>query len=102
MDLTEDLIRDTAQNVLATTALDWDGAMIDVGPAFRRWRMEDAVLEHNPEIQRSELRDREAMAEHARRLGVQVHPGYGWGTLLMEIFEKTVETTGTAALREKG
>jgi lysyl-tRNA synthetase class 2 len=93
MDLTEGLIRDIAQNVLGTTALAWDGATIDVGPAFRRWRMEDAVLEHNPEIQRSELRDREAMAAHALRLGVQVKPGYGWGKLLLEIFEKTVEHT---------
>jgi lysyl-tRNA synthetase class 2 len=93
MDLTEALIRDTAQSVLGTTALTWDGAAIDVGPAFRRWRMEDAVLEHNPEIKREELRDREAMAAHAKRLHVQVKPGYGWGKLLLEIFEKTVEHT---------
>jgi lysyl-tRNA synthetase, class II len=69
MDLTEGLIRDTAASVLGTTELAWDGVAIDVGPAFRRWRMEDAVLEHNPGIQRSELRDREAMAAHAKRLG---------------------------------
>jgi lysyl-tRNA synthetase class 2 len=93
MDLTEGLIRDIAQNVLGTTQLTWDGASIDVGPAFRRWRMEDAVLEHNPQIRREELRDREAMAAHAQRLGVQVKPGYGWGKLLLEIFEKTVEHT---------
>jgi lysyl-tRNA synthetase class 2 len=93
MDLTESVIRDTAQAVLGTTQLEWDGATIDVGPAFRRWRMEDAVLEHNPEIRREELRDREAMAAHAKRLGVQVKPGYGWGKLLLEIFEKTVEHT---------
>jgi lysyl-tRNA synthetase class 2 len=93
MDLTEELIRDTAQNVLGTTQLTWDGADIDIGPAFRRWRMEDAVLEHNPEIKRDELRDREAMAAHAKRLHVQVKPGYGWGKLLLEIFEKTVEHT---------
>ena len=94
MDLTEALIRDTAQTVLGGTAIHWDGADIDVGPAFRRWRMEDAVLELNPEIGREDLRDREAMAAHARRLGVaQVKPGYGWGKLLLEIFEKTVEHT---------
>ncbi|EIL90244.1 lysyl-tRNA ligase [Rhodanobacter fulvus Jip2] len=93
MDLTEGLIRDIAQSVLGTTALTWDGADIDVGPAFRRWRMEDAVLELNPQIKREELRDREAMAAHARRVGVQVKPGYGWGKLLLEIFEKTVEHT---------
>ncbi len=93
MDLTESVIRDTAQVVLGTTQLEWDGAAIDVGPVFRRWRMEDAVLEHNPEIRREELRDRAAMAAHAKRLGVQVKDGYGWGKLLLEIFEKTVEHT---------
>ncbi|HET8764681.1 MAG TPA: amino acid--tRNA ligase-related protein, partial [Rhodanobacter sp.] len=51
------------------------------------------VIEHNPQIGREELRDREAMAAHARRLGVQVKPGYGWGKLLQEIFEATVEET---------
>ncbi|QAU25316.1 lysine--tRNA ligase [Dyella sp. M7H15-1] len=93
MDLTEAVIRDTAKNVLGTTQLVWESASIDVGPAFRRWRMEDAVLELNPEIKREELRDREAMTAHARHLGVQVKPGYGWGKLLLEIFEKTVEHT---------
>ncbi|HEV2621746.1 MAG TPA: lysine--tRNA ligase [Frateuria sp.] len=93
MDLTEAVIRETAKNVLGTTELTWEGAQIDVGPAFRRWRMEDAVLEHNPQIRREELRDREALAAHAARLRIQVKPGYGWGKLLLEIFEKTVEHT---------
>ena len=39
MDLTEGVIRDTAQGVLGTTALVWEGAAIDLGPAFRRWPM---------------------------------------------------------------
>ncbi|GGA16571.1 lysine--tRNA ligase [Dyella nitratireducens] len=93
MDLTEAMIRETAKNVLGTTQLASEGAEIDVGPAFRRWRMEDAVLELNPDIKREELRNRDAMAAHAKRLGVQVKPGYGWGKLLLEIFEKTVEHT---------
>ncbi|MEI7038087.1 lysine--tRNA ligase [Fulvimonas yonginensis] len=93
MDLTEAVIRETARNVLGTTQVTWEGNAIDLGPAFRRWRMEDAVLEHNPQIRREELRDREALAAHAARLGIQVKPGYGWGKLLLEIFEKTVEHT---------
>ena len=93
MDLTESVIRDTAANVLGSTMLTWEGVEIDVGPAFRRWRMEDAVLEHNPEIKAEELRDRDAMAAHAKRVGAQVKPGYGWGKLLLEIFEHTVEHT---------
>ena len=93
MDLTENVIRDTSQSVLGTTELASADTVIDVGPAFRRWRMEDAVLELNPEIRREDLRDREAMAAHAKRIGVQVKPGYGWGKLLLEIFEHTVEHT---------
>jgi lysyl-tRNA synthetase class 2 len=93
MDITEGMIRAIAENVLKNTKLAWDGAEIDVGPAFRRWRMEDAVLELNPEIHAGQLRDREAMAAHAQRLGIVVKKGYGWGKLLLEIFEKTVEHT---------
>ena len=93
MDLTEGVIRDVAQQVLGTTALNWEGNAIDVGPAFRRWSMTDAVLEHNPEIRREELRDVAAMTKHCQRLGVRIKPGYGWGKILMEVFEKTVEHT---------
>ncbi|WP_243042512.1 lysine--tRNA ligase [Dyella sedimenti] len=93
MDLTEAVIRETAKNVIGTTRLTWEGNEIDVGPAFRRWSMEDAVLELNPDIRREELRDREAMAAHARRLGIPMKSEFGWGRLLLEIFEKTVEHT---------
>ncbi|RAP57938.1 lysine--tRNA ligase [Oleiagrimonas sp. MCCC 1A03011] len=91
MDLTEAMIRDAAQHVLGTTQVTWDGQDIDLGPAFRRWRMDQAVLEANPEIKPEDIRDREAMAAHAERLGVPVKPSYGWGKILLEIFEKTVE-----------
>ena len=55
--------------------------------------MIDAVLEHNPDIAREQLRDLDAMRGHAQRLGVHVKQSYGWGKLLLEIFEKTVEHT---------
>lgn len=93
MDLTEAVIRHAATDVLNTTQVEWDGNPIDLGPKFRRWSMIDAVLEHNPEIKREELRDLDAMRAHGARLKVAVKPGYGWGKLLLEIFEKTVEHT---------
>jgi lysyl-tRNA synthetase class 2 len=92
MDLTESMIRDAAQSVLGTTALHWEGNAIDLGPGFRRWKLEEAVRELNPEISAADCRDREALAAHCARLKIPVKPGYGWGKLLLEIFEKTVET----------
>jgi lysyl-tRNA synthetase class 2 len=91
MDLTEAMIRDVAVEAIGTTEMHWDGADIDLGPAFRRWRMDEAVREANPEISAADCRDRGALAAHCARLRIQVKPGYGWGKLLLEIFEKTVE-----------
>ena len=93
MDLTEGVIRDISKQVLGTTELQWEGHAIDVGPAFRRWSMTDAVLEHNPEIKREDLRNIEVMTKHCQRLGVKLKKGYGWGKILLEVFEKTVEHT---------
>jgi lysyl-tRNA synthetase class 2 len=93
MDLTEALVREAAQVVSGGSELEWEGRTIDVGPAFRRWRIDEAVCFHNPQVAPAELRDRDALATHCARLGIPVKPDYGWGKLLLEIFEKTVEAT---------
>ncbi|HEX6833292.1 MAG TPA: lysine--tRNA ligase [Rudaea sp.] len=93
MDLTEAMIRETALAVTGSTIVPWEGRELDLGPPFRRWRMEDAVLEHNRDIRREELRDRAAMAAHCARLGIAIKPDFGWGKLLLAIFEHTVEHT---------
>jgi lysyl-tRNA synthetase class 2 len=92
MDLTEAMIRDVASEAIGRTALAWEGVDIDLGPAFRRWKMEDAVRELNPDISAADCRDRDALARHCERLQIHVKPSYGWGKLLLEIFEKTVES----------
>ncbi|HJR10884.1 MAG TPA: lysine--tRNA ligase [Rhodanobacteraceae bacterium] len=92
MDLTEAMIRETAKAVIGTTDLKWEGRDIDVGSPFRRWSLADAVREHNPGIGEHELRDVAALRAHCTRLKVPVKGGYGWGKLLLEIFEKTVES----------
>jgi lysyl-tRNA synthetase class 2 len=92
MDLTEAMFRDVASEAIGRTALAWEGVDIDLGPAFRRWKMEDAVRELNPDISAADCRDRDALARHCERLQIHVKPSYGWGKLLLEIFEKTVES----------
>ena len=91
MDLTEAMIRDTAQATLGRTLLRWEGRDIDVGAPFRRWAMAEAVRHHNPDIAEDDLRDRGALAAHCARLGIAAKPDFGAGRLLLEIFERTVE-----------
>ncbi len=93
MDLTEAMVREASRAVAGGTALTWEGRVIDIGPAFRRWRLDEAVREHNPQIGAHELRDREALAAHCVRLGIPVRKEYDWGKLLLEVFEKTVEAS---------
>ena len=93
MDLTEAMIRETAEAVLGKTDLAWEGQEVNVGKPFRRWSLADAVREYNPEIGAHELRDVAALRGHCTRLKVPVKDSYGWGKLLLEIFEKTVEHT---------
>jgi len=95
MDLTEDLLRSMAATLFADREqplqLSWEGMAIDLDSPFRRLPLEQAVRQFNPAIGEGELRDREALARHCERLGIPVRPGYGWGKLLLEIFEKMVE-----------
>ena len=91
MDLTEDLIREVAQETLGTMTVQWEGTTIELAPAFRRWKMEEAVRELNPHIGQTDIRDRDAMARHCEALGIKVQESWGWGRLLLEIFEATVE-----------
>ncbi len=93
MDLTEAMIRATAQATLGTTKLQWEGRDIDLGLPFRRWAMDEAVLFHNPEISTQDVTDRDSLARHCARLGIAIKPDYGSGKLLLEIFERTVEHT---------
>src|SRR5512141_754629 len=79
MDFTESMISDVAQETLGRTALEWEGTAIDLGPRFRRWKMEDAVREVNPWITAADCRDRDALARHCGQLRIPVKPGYGWG-----------------------
>ncbi|MBS0571239.1 MAG: lysine--tRNA ligase [Proteobacteria bacterium] len=93
MDLTESLIRETARETTGKTALTWEGRDIELGSPFRRWRMDEAVLEHNPEIRRDDIRDVTAMRAHCARLKIPTRPDHGWGKLLFALFEHTVEHT---------
>jgi lysyl-tRNA synthetase, class II len=91
MDLTESMIRDIATEVLGTTQVEWEGAAIDLGPAFRRWRMIDAIRHFDPQVGEGDATDRAALAAHCARHGIHVKPDYGWGRLMLELFEKLVE-----------
>jgi len=92
MDLTENLIRNTAQVVLGKQVLDYQGVEVDLAKPFERITVEDSVLKYNPELDPKRLREVEYLREVCKKLKVQAKDSYGAGKLLTEVFDATVES----------
>ncbi|MBT8118628.1 MAG: lysine--tRNA ligase [Gammaproteobacteria bacterium] len=91
MDITEDLLRQIATNLLGTTDVTSEGNTYDFGSPFARLSVFDSILQFNPEISAEQLLDLDDARELAKGLGVTLKDSYGLGKVQIEIFEKTVE-----------
>jgi lysyl-tRNA synthetase class 2 len=90
MRLTEELIADAARSAVGTTVVEWDGALVDLTPPFRRRTLVDLVKEHagvdvHPSQSIEELR------ATCDALGVPYEKNWRPGKLVLEIYEKTTE-----------
>jgi len=91
MDITEDLLRQIASNLLGTTDVTSEGNTYDFGSPFARLSVFDSILNFNPEITAQQLSSLDSARELAKGLGVKLKDSYGLGKVQIEIFEKTVE-----------
>jgi lysyl-tRNA synthetase class 2 len=92
MNLTEEMLRGLAQEVLGAETITYQGDQYDFSRRFRRMTIREAVLHFNPDIREADLDSVEALRAIAGRLQLPVKNTYGTGKLQLEIFEKTVET----------
>lgn len=91
MDLTEELMRRLAQDVVGSMEITYQGKTYDMAKPFKRMTLVESVLHFNPELTAEDLASRDAAVRVAEGLGILVSPGDGLGKLQTEIFEKTVE-----------
>ncbi|MFO6423638.1 lysine--tRNA ligase [Motilimonas sp. KMU-193] len=108
MNLTEDMLRTLAQDILGTTSVvntkkDAEGNVVEevvyeFGQPFARISMADAVIQHNPEFDEAVIRDPqghfEQLKAYAKQVGVKFPENpdvWGPGRVLCEIFEETAE-----------
>lgn len=92
MRLTEELIRHLLAELGLGETVTVEGQRIDFGGAFPRVTMRAAVAQAIGETE-EDLADADKLAAVARRVGIAPQNGWGWGRLLMEIFEARVEST---------
>ncbi|MCK5395383.1 MAG: lysine--tRNA ligase, partial [Gammaproteobacteria bacterium] len=91
MDITEDLLRQLATELLGSTQVTSEGNTYDFGTPFTRLSVFDSILHFNPEISAAALSELDSARELAKSLGVKLKDSYGLGKVQIEIFEKTVE-----------
>ncbi len=93
IELTQDMLRSVVTSLpdLSAGQVPYQGEQIDFAAGFRQVSVTEAVLEHYPELADVDLRNTPRLAQACRSLDLHVDDGWGWGRLLMELFEHRVE-----------
>ena len=91
MDLTEELLRKVAQEVLGTTTLSYQGETIDLGKRFDRLTMAEAIARYSPKYPLAELGKIAYLRAALDAFKVEVFPTDGLGLLQLKLFEQTTE-----------
>ncbi|WP_024299401.1 lysine--tRNA ligase [Methylomicrobium lacus] len=92
MDLTEEMLRGLAEEVVGQTVITYQGEEYDFGKPFERMSVFESILRFNPELTASDIDNRDGAIAVCKKLNLPVKDGYGLGKLQIEIFEKTVES----------
>lgn len=91
MDLSENLFRYLAQEILGTLVVQYQTELFDLSKPFVRLNMLDSILHYNPTLKKADLATLEAAKMTAKKLEIPVKDSDGLGKIQLEIFEKTVE-----------
>jgi lysyl-tRNA synthetase, class II len=93
MELVEQLLRGLAGSLLGQLQVEYQGRNYDLAAPFRRVTVEDLIMEFNPRLERTRLREVPYLRAACAVLGIAHKPGDGAGKLQIEIFERTAEHT---------
>ena len=90
MDLTEDLFRNIAENVLGATTINYQGSSYDFAKPFERMTVMEAIKKFCNAKGR-EFKSKDSVIKLANSLDIHFDEAWGKGKIVMEIFEQKVE-----------
>lgn len=93
MDLVERMFTGLADTILGERQITYQGTAINLDAPFRRVTIEALLLECNPGLDATRLRDVPYLRSVLDGMGVGYTPGDGAGKLQIELFDKTAEHT---------
>jgi len=90
MDLTEDLFRNIAENVLGATSINYQGSSYDFTKPFTRMTVMEAIKKFC-NAKEQEFKTKDSVIKLANSLDIHFDEAWGKGKIVMEIFEQKVE-----------
>ena len=91
IDFTKNIIQSASAVIGNNDEIEWDGDKIDLSN-FSIKTLNNLVLEHNPELNNDDLKNLDKLRSYSKSLKVPFKESWGAGKVLLEIFEKSVET----------
>ena len=90
MDLTEEVVVKTAEKVLGTTTINYEGTTIELASPWKRMSMIEAVKEYSGK-DFTDVTDLEEARAIAKELNAAIEPSFGIGKIINACFEEYVE-----------
>ena len=90
MDLTEEVVVKTAEKVLGTTTINYEGTTIELASPWKRMSMIEAVKEYSGK-DFTDVTDLEEARAIAKELNVAIEPSFGIGKIINACFVEYVE-----------
>ena len=91
IDFTKNIIQSASAAIGNNDEIEWDGDKIDLSN-FSIKTLNNLVLEHNSELNNNDLTNLDKLRSYSKSLKVPFKESWGAGKVLLEIFEKSVET----------
>jgi len=91
IDFTKNIIQSASAAIGNNDEIEWDGDKIDLSN-FSIKTLNNLVLEHNSELNNDDLTNLDKLRGYSKSLKVPFKESWGAGKVLLEIFEKSVET----------
>src|SRR5210317_1202167 len=91
LDFTKNIIQSASAAIGNNDEIEWDGDKIDLSN-FSIKTLNNLVLEHNSELNNNDLTNLDKLRSYSKSLKVPFKESWGAGKVLLEIFEKSVET----------
>ena len=91
IDFTKNIIQSASTAIGNNDEIEWDDDKIDLSN-FSIKTLNNLVLEHNPELSIEDLTNLDKLTSYSKSLKAPLKESWGPVKILLEIFEKTVET----------